>query len=78
VKLIEDTDRAVTVEVSEANLRALFKDFERTGSSTEIVKHHQGVLVRLRVVRNEAHYSDAELSERRSPYLPPEAWAGVL
>jgi hypothetical protein len=76
MKLIEDSNYTVEIEISEANLRALLKDFERNGN-TAISRHHQGVMVRVSVKRDEEHYSAGELSRRTSPYLPPEAWAGV-
>lgn len=77
MKLIEDSRYAVTVEISEANLRAMLADFESRGS-TEIVKRDQGVVLSVRVKRDADHYTERELSDRMSPYLPPEAWAGVV
>ncbi len=65
------------IEMSEANLRALLADFERRGE-TSVLKVIDGDRIRVSVVRNENHYTTGELSDRMSPYLPPEAWAGVI
>jgi hypothetical protein len=63
MRLIEDTDRAITVQLSESNLRALLADFEREGS-TDLTKFDQGVTLKVEVRRDELHYTHAELAER--------------
>ena len=63
MKLIEDTDRAITVQLSESNLRALLADFEREGS-TDLQKFDQGVTLKVEVRRDELHYSYEDLAAR--------------
>lgn len=63
MKLIEDTDRAITVQLSESNLRALLADFEREGS-TDLTKFDQGVTLKVEVRRDDLHYSYADLAKR--------------
>ena len=63
MKLIEDTDRAITVQLSESNLRALLADFEREGA-TDLIKFDQGVTLKVEVRRDELHYSYDDLNRR--------------
>ena len=63
MKLIEDTDLRITVQLSESNLRALLADFEREGS-TDLTKHDQGVTLKVEVRRDELHYSYDDLNVR--------------
>lgn len=76
------------IELSVANLRALLADVERreregrpvTTLIYRTVTHPatgERVTVAVSVVSDEEHYSPEELADRTSPYLPPEAWAGV-
>lgn len=76
------------IELSMANLRALLADAERRERegreiTTMIYRtvDHPGtgerVTVAVSVVSDEEHYTPEELEDRTSPYLPPEAWAGV-
>ena len=63
MRLIEDTDRAITVQLSESNLRALLADFEREGA-TDLIKFDQGVTLTVEVRRDDAHYSYEDLNRR--------------
>ena len=70
------------IELSVSNLRALLADVEkreREGRpiNTLVYKVTDAAVLAVSVVSDEEHYSEAELSARTSPYLPPEAWAGV-
>lgn len=70
------------IELSYANAKALVTAYERKLSQGKrpdelIYKVIDGTTVAVSIVPDEDHYSEAELEERRSPYLPPEAWAGV-
>ena len=72
------------IEMSVANMRALVADIdkrEREGRtvSSYIIKGdpmHGSFVVS--VVADSEHYTAEELADRKSPYLAPEAWAGVL
>jgi hypothetical protein len=72
------------IELSYANAKALVEAFEARQRGIEssypfIYKIlDDGVVIAVSVVSDEDHYSDEELADRTSPYLPPEAWAGVL
>lgn len=71
------------IEISIANARALVAAYEARERGQDapyplIYKRIDGQTVAVRVVSNEEHYSPAELADRSSPYLPPEAWAGEL
>lgn len=71
------------IELSEANVRALIRAYEQRQAGIDsayplIYKVIDGQTVSVEVVSNEAHYSEHELADRKSPYLAPEAWAGVL
>ena len=63
MRLIEDTDRRIVVEISESNLRAALADFEAQGH-TSLNKYSQGVTVSITVRRDEVHYTQDELAER--------------
>ena len=70
------------IELSYANAKALVADYERKIAEgrtpqTMIYKIIDGTTVAVSIVADEDHYSEAELADRRSPYLPPEAWAGI-
>ncbi len=71
------------IEISYANAKALVEEYERnvaqgrTPSAMIYKGTSEGTIV-VSVVPNEVHYSESELSDRKSPYLAPEAWAGVL
>ena len=71
------------IELSVSNLRALVEDIERRereGRTVESMVYkldREHGVVAISVVADEEHYSEAELADRTSPYLPPEAWAGV-
>lgn len=70
------------IELSYANAKALVEDYERKLAAgrtpqTMVYKVIDGTTVAVSIVADEDHYSEAELADRRSPYLPPEAWAGV-
>jgi len=70
------------IELSVANLKALVAEVERkqaAGENVQTALHRVtgGKFVVLTVVSDEEHYSEQELADRLSPYLPPEAWAGV-
>lgn len=70
------------IELSYANAKALVQAFEQRERGIEsayplIYKVIDGQVVSVSIVSDEDHYSEDELSDRRSPYLPPEAWAGV-
>jgi hypothetical protein len=71
------------IELSYANALALVKAYEERQRGIEsayplIYKVIDGQTVAVSVASNEEHYSESELADRKSPYLPPEAWAGVL
>lgn len=71
------------VELSLANAKALVAEAERQIAqgrtvSALIYKVIDGQTVAVSVVTDDEHYSEAELADRKSPYLAPEAWAGVL
>lgn len=63
MRLVEDTERSIVVELSESNLRAMFADFEANGW-TALTKFSQGVTVSVTVRRDDVHYTHAELAER--------------
>lgn len=63
MRLIEDSNYKVIIELSESNLRAMLADFESSGS-TSLTKASQGVLVQVLVARDDAHYTRSELAER--------------
>lgn len=70
------------VELSYANAKALVAEYERKlsqGRTAEalIYKVTDQGTVAVSIVSDEDHYTEAELADRKSPYLPPEAWAGV-
>ena len=70
------------IELSYANAKALVEAFEARQRGHEssyplIYKVIDGQTVAVSIVSDEDHYSDDELAQRRSPYLAPEAWAGV-
>lgn len=70
------------IELSYANAKALVQDYERKLAEgrtpqTMIYKVIDGTTVAVSIVADADHYSEAELADRRSPYLPPEAWAGI-
>lgn len=70
------------IELSYANAKALVEAFEARQRGHEssyplIYKVIDGQTVAVSVVSDEEHYTDEELADRTSPYLPPEAWAGV-
>ena len=70
------------IELSYANAKALVADYERrlalgTAPRTLVYKVIDGQVLSVSIVADEDHYSDEELADRTSPYLPPEAWAGV-
>lgn len=71
------------IELSYSNAKALVKVYEarQRGETTidpVLYRHIDGSLVSVSIVSDEDHYTEYELKERRSPYLPPEAWAGNL
>ena len=72
------------IELSVSNLRALVQDIEsreregRTISTMVYKIDADHGTIAISVVADEDHYSPEELSARTSPYLPPDAWAGVL
>jgi hypothetical protein len=73
------------IELSYANAKALVEAFEARQRGDAHASQHpfiwkildDGVVIAVSVVSDEDHYSDEELADRTSPYLPPEAWAGV-
>lgn len=71
------------VELSVANLRALLADVDAqiaAGKRVDTAIYRQtadGESVMVSVVADEDHYTPEALERRRSPYLPPEAWAGI-
>ena len=69
------------IELSYANAKALVEAFEARQRGYEssyplIYKVIDGQTVAVSIVADEEHYTEHELSTRRDPYLPPEAWAG--
>lgn len=71
------------IELSYANAKALIEAFEarergHASAYPLIYKVIDNVgVVGVSIVSDEEHYTPEELEVRRSPYLPPEAWAGV-
>lgn len=70
------------IELSYANALALVQEYERrvaqgTRGWAEVYKQVDGDIVSVSIVADDEHYTEHELAQRRSPYLPPEAWAGV-
>lgn len=70
------------IELSYANAKALVAEYERSAAeggtpSALIYKVSDGETIAVSIVSDEDHYSEQELADRTSPYLPPEAWAGV-
>lgn len=70
------------IEMSYANAKALVAEYERKLSQGKrpdalIYAVRDGKAIAVSIVPDEDHYSEDELAQRRSPYLPPEAWAGV-
>lgn len=71
------------IELSYANAKALVDDYERrvadgrTASTLIYRTDDEGRTMAVSIVADEDHYTPEELVRRRSPYLPPEAWAGV-
>jgi hypothetical protein len=63
MKLIENTDRGVLVQLSESNLRALLADFDRVGF-TDLTKFDQGVKLTVEVRRDDVHYGYDDLNRR--------------
>ena len=71
------------IELSEANVKALWLTYEMRSRGMDapyplIYKVIDGQTVSVSVESNADHYSESELADRMSPYLPPEAWAGVV
>lgn len=69
------------IELSYANAKSLVEDYEKKLAQgrrpdTLIYKVSDGQTIAVSILPDEDHYSEAELADRRSPYLPPEAWAG--
>ncbi len=74
MKLVDSNE----IELSVANLRALYQAVERGEESPRIYKVlPDGTVIAVSVVADEQHYSPEGLERRMSPYLPPEAWAGA-
>ena len=70
------------IELSVSNLRALVADVERRERegrpiNTMVYKVTDSEVIAISVSSDEEHYSEEELADRTSPYLPPDAWAGV-
>lgn len=70
------------IELSYANAKALVEAYEARQRGQQsayplIYKHTDEGVIAVSIVSDEDHYSDDELEARTSPYLPPEAWAGV-
>lgn len=70
------------IELSYANAKSLIEAFEARQRGHQspyplIYKVIDGQTVAVSIVSDEEHYTPDELEVRRSPYLPPEAWAGV-
>lgn len=70
------------IELSVSNLRALLADVERRERegrpiNTLVYKVTDSEVIAISVASDEDHYTPEELEQRTSPYLPPEAWAGV-
>lgn len=70
------------IELSYANAKALVEAFEARQRGIQssyplIYKNTDQGTIAVSIVSDEDHYTEQELADRRSPYLPPEAWAGV-
>lgn len=70
------------IELSYANAKALVEAFEARQRGHEssyplIYKTTDAGVIAVSIVSDEEHYTAEELADRTSPYLPPEAWAGV-
>ena len=70
------------IELSISNARALIKAYEdrQNGHASAyplIYKVTDDGVIGVSIVSDEDHYTEDELASRTSPYLPPEAWAGV-
>lgn len=65
------------IELSYANAKALVQTFEEHGEARIYKVLPDGTVIAVSVVADEDHYSDEQLARRTSPFLPPEAWAGV-
>ncbi len=65
------------IELSVANMKALIQAVESGVPNPTIHKVIDGQLVAVSVAADSDHYTPEQLATRRSPYLPPEAWAGV-
>lgn len=75
------------IELSMSNLRAIMADAERREREgrpintlvykTVLDDEGHRTTIAVSVASDDEHYTPEELAERTSPYLPPEAWAGV-
>ena len=65
------------IELSVANLRALYQEVERGAQSPTIYKTVDGQVIAVSVAQDVEHYSTDQLERRTSPFLAPECWAGV-
>jgi hypothetical protein len=71
------------IALSHANAKALVKAYEdrQAGHASAypmVYKQTEDGLIGVSIESDEEHYTESELAERKSPYLAPEAWAGVL
>jgi hypothetical protein len=79
MKLIADNQ----IEISYANAKALIRAYEERLAGREsaypmlMKRTAEGTTIAVSIASDEEHYSEAELADRLSPYLPPEAWAGI-